>query len=98
MDIDVANVDGSGERRLTTSPAMEMLPAWSAADRIAFVRLPEKTFEAAAIFAVDADGTHATADIAIAGAAPPGARVVQIMTPLRASSPAGTGGNVFTLQ
>jgi len=47
---------------------------------------------------VDADGTHATADIAIAGAAPPGARVVQIMTPLRASSPAGTGGNVFTLQ
>ncbi len=47
---------------------------------------------------VDADGTHATADIAIAGAAPPGARVVQIMTPLRASSSAGTGGNVFTLQ
>jgi trimeric autotransporter adhesin len=47
--------------------------------------------------AVDADGTHATAEIAIAGAAPPGARVVQIMTPLRASSPAGTGGNVFTL-
>ena len=47
---------------------------------------------------VDTAGTHATADIAIAGAAPPGARVVQIMTPLRASSPAGTGGNVFTLQ
>jgi YD repeat-containing protein len=46
---------------------------------------------------VDADGTHATADVAIAGAAPPGARVVQIMTPLGASSPAGTGGNVFTL-
>ena len=47
---------------------------------------------------VDTAGTHATADIAIAGAAPPGARVVQITTPLRASSPAGTGGNVFTLQ
>ncbi|HMC69341.1 MAG TPA: IPT/TIG domain-containing protein [Mycobacteriales bacterium] len=47
---------------------------------------------------VDADGTHATADIAIARAAPPGARVVQITTPLRTSSPAGTGGNVFMLQ
>jgi len=47
---------------------------------------------------VDTAGTHAIADIAIAGAAPPGARVVQITTPLRASSPAGTGGNVFTLQ
>ena len=34
----------------------------------------------------------------IRGMVPPGARVVQITTPLRASSPAGTGGNVFTLQ
>jgi len=47
---------------------------------------------------IDVDGTHATADIAIGRAAPPGARVVQITTPLRASSPAGTGGNIFVLQ
>jgi len=48
--------------------------------------------------AVDADGTRATVDITIAGAAAPGTRVVQIATPDRASSPAGTGSNVFTLQ
>jgi YD repeat-containing protein len=48
--------------------------------------------------AVDADGTHATADITIAGAAAPGARIVQITTPARASSPAGTGSNLFMLQ
>jgi YD repeat-containing protein len=47
---------------------------------------------------VDADGTRATLDAAIAADALPGARVVQITTPTRMSSPAGTGGNVFTLQ
>lgn len=46
----------------------------------------------------DADGTRATADVTIGAGATPGGRVVQITTPAHASSPAATGGNVFTLQ
>jgi len=46
---------------------------------------------------VNADGTEATADVSIASTAPAGARVVQISTPGRVSTPAGTGGNIFTL-
>lgn len=47
---------------------------------------------------VDADGTQATAEIIVAAGAALGARVVQILTPARASSPAGTGGNIFTVR
>ena len=46
---------------------------------------------------VNADGSEATADVDIAATAPAGTRVVQISTPGRVSTPAGTGGNVFTL-
>ena len=47
---------------------------------------------------VNADGTEATAEVTIAAAAASGARVVQIATPGHVSSPAGTVGNVFTVQ
>jgi YD repeat-containing protein len=49
-------------------------------------------------FVVNADGTAATARVAIATGATSGARVVQIVTPAAASSPAGTGANVFVVQ
>jgi YD repeat-containing protein len=47
---------------------------------------------------VNGDGTQATADVAVDSGAAPGPRVVQVATSIRASSPAGTGGNVFTVQ
>ena len=53
---------------------------------------------AIADFSVDADGTRATAHVTIDASASVGARVVQIATAERASSPAGTGGNVFTIE
>jgi hypothetical protein len=53
---------------------------------------------AIAEFAVDADGTRATARVTINASASVGARVVQIATAERASSPAGTGGNLFTVE
>jgi YD repeat-containing protein len=48
--------------------------------------------------AVNPDGTQATATISIAAGAALGARVVQIATPARTSTAAGTGGNLFTVQ
>lgn len=48
--------------------------------------------------AVNAEGTQATATISIAAGAALGGRVVQITTPAGASTPLGTGGNVFTVQ
>jgi len=47
---------------------------------------------------VNGDGTAATARVSVAAGATSGARVVQIVTPEAASSPAGTGGNVFVVQ
>jgi hypothetical protein len=47
---------------------------------------------------VNADGTAATAHVTVAAAAAAGPRVLQILTPTAASSPAGTGGNVFTVR
>ena len=44
------------------------------------------------------DGTSVAVDIAIAGGAPLGGRVVQVTANGRASSPAATAGNVFTVQ
>jgi hypothetical protein len=44
------------------------------------------------------DGTSIAVDIAIAGGAPLGSRVVQVTADGRASSPAATVGNVFTVQ
>ena len=46
---------------------------------------------------VDANGTRATAHVAIDASASAGARVVQIATAERASTAAGIGGNVFTI-
>jgi hypothetical protein len=47
---------------------------------------------------VNSDGTVATATIAIAATAIPGDRVVQIVTPGRSSTSAGTRGNLFHVQ
>jgi hypothetical protein len=44
------------------------------------------------------DDTSVAVDIAIAGGAPLGGRVVQVTADGRASSPAATAGNVFTVQ
>src|SRR5690349_15803684 len=70
-----------------------------AAASIIFLRngAPDAAFIVTSV-AADADGTRVTAAVAIAEAAAPGERVVQITTPSGVSSPAGTGGNVFTLQ
>jgi hypothetical protein len=53
---------------------------------------------AIAELSVDGNGTRATAHLTINAFASRGARVVQIATAERASSPAGTGGNVFTIE
>ena len=53
---------------------------------------------AIAELSVDADGARATAHVTIAASASRGPRVVQIATAQRASSPAGSGGNVFTIE
>jgi hypothetical protein len=53
---------------------------------------------AIADLSVDADGMRATAHVTINASASVGARVVQIATAERASSPAGTGGNLFTVE
>ena len=47
---------------------------------------------------VSADGTTATARVRVAPHASSGPRVVQIVTPDAVSTPAGTGGNVFSIQ
>jgi len=47
---------------------------------------------------VNADGTAATAHVTVAAGAAAGPRVLQILTPTAASSPAGTGGNVLTVR
>jgi len=47
---------------------------------------------------VSPDGTQATVDLAIGSGATLGARVMQITTPTGVSTPAGIGGNVFTVQ
>lgn len=48
--------------------------------------------------AVSPDGTQATFTLAIASGAVPGPRVVRITTPSGASTAAGTGSNLFTVQ
>ena len=53
---------------------------------------------AVANISVSAEGTQATAEITVGATASTGARVVQIATSARVSSPAGTGGNVFTVR
>jgi hypothetical protein len=53
---------------------------------------------AVANISVNAEGTQATADIAVGATASAGPRVVQIATLARASSPSATGGNVFTVR
>jgi YD repeat-containing protein len=53
---------------------------------------------AIAALSVDADGTRGTAHVTLDASAPRGPRVVQITTADRASSPAGAGGNVFTVE
>lgn len=53
---------------------------------------------AIAELSVDGNGTRATAHLTINAFASRGVRVVQIATAERASSPAGTGGNVFTIE
>lgn len=47
---------------------------------------------------VNGTGTQATAVISIAAGTPAGARIVQITVPGGNSLPAGTGGNLFTVQ
>jgi hypothetical protein len=47
---------------------------------------------------VNADGTAASARVSIAAHASIGPRVVQIVAPDAASTPAGTGGNVFAIR
>jgi len=51
-----------------------------------------------ASFAVNADGTQAAVEIAIASGAPVGPRVVQVTTLTTTSTPVATGGNVFTVE
>ena len=49
-------------------------------------------------FSVSPDGTEVDLQIAIAPSAPVGARVIQITIGAVSSTPAGTGGNLFTVQ
>ena len=69
------------------------------ATALSFLRnnAPDPSLTATSVVA-NADGTEATADITIAATAASGARVVQIATNGRTSTPAGTGGNVFAVQ
>jgi YD repeat-containing protein len=47
---------------------------------------------------VDGSGTHATFTLTIAVGAAPGGRVLEIVTPGGTSTPAGIGGDIFTVQ
>jgi Tol biopolymer transport system component len=49
---------GNDERRLTTSPQVDIHPAWAPAEGIAFTRLPDGDPEAGQIFVIDPDGTN----------------------------------------
>ena len=47
---------------------------------------------------VDGTGTSATVELSLATNAPPGARVLRIITPAGSSTAQGTGGNLFTVE
>lgn len=49
-------------------------------------------------FSVTPEGTEITAELAIGPSAPVGARVIQVVTPGRSSTPLGTGANLFSVQ
>jgi TolB protein len=53
-DLYVADLDDGSERRLTTTPAPDFLPAWAPAEQIAFVRYLDNS----EIFVIDPDGTN----------------------------------------
>lgn len=60
-DIWVTNPNGSGTKRLTSSPAWEVLPSWSPdATRIVFMRFDTGIAPDGDLFVMDADGTHIT--------------------------------------
>ena len=56
-EIYVMNANGTGLTRLTTSPAIETEPAWSASGKIAFSSKRNGRFE---IYSMNANGTGVT--------------------------------------